>query len=190
MSMATMASPLIPSGVAVGRTAGSFGVLPSGSANYTIPIWTPPGIAGVSPSLALSYSSSAGDGWYGVGWNLAGLSSITRCAKTYGQDGLSANILLTIADLYCLDGKKLRSFAGTTYGADGAEYQTEVADFSLVIWNGTGVVRSPRQERAHLPVREHDGLGTPRDGNDNCVDVGIEPGERSVWQPLGRHVHQ
>ena len=149
MSMATMASPLIPSGVAVGRTAGSFGVLPSGSANYTIPIWTPPGIAGVSPSLALSYSSSAGDGWYGVGWNLAGLSSITRCAKTYGQDGLSANILLTIADLYCLDGKKLRSFAGTTYGADGAEYQTEVADFSLVISHGSTSGTGPAWFEVH-----------------------------------------
>jgi RHS repeat-associated protein len=97
----------------------------------------PRGIAGLQPSLALTYSSQAGDGVYGVGWNLSGLSTISRCPKTVAQDNLAANVFLTSADLYCLDGNKLRSFAGTTYGADGAQYQTEIADFSLVISHGT-----------------------------------------------------
>ncbi|MBS0422255.1 MAG: VCBS repeat-containing protein [Proteobacteria bacterium] len=123
--------------VAVGRTRGSFAVSRTGAAEYTIPLWTPSGIAGLQPSLALTYSSSAGDGPYGVGWQLAGLSSITRCSKTVAQDSLGANVFLTSADRYCLNGNKLRSFAGTTYGADGAQYQTEVADFSLAISHGT-----------------------------------------------------
>src|SRR5207253_10992074 len=76
----------------------------------------------------------------GVGWNLAGLSNVQRCPKTKYEDGLGAQVFLTSADLYCLDGKKLRVFSGT-YGADGAQYQTEIADFSLVISHltaGTG----------------------------------------------------
>src|SRR5437588_7613002 len=121
-------APLVPSGVAVGRTVGSFGVSATGQANYTIPIWTPKGIAGLTPSLSLSYSSGRGDGMYGVGWSVVGFSAITRCSKTYGQDGFSADVLLTSADLYCLDGNKLRTFSGA-YGSDGAQYQTEIADF-------------------------------------------------------------
>jgi RHS repeat-associated protein len=134
--MAPEGAPQVPSGVAVGRTRGSFSVSSTGAAQYVIPLWMPPGIAGLQPSLALTYSSRAGDGDYGVGWNLSGLSTIGRCPKTVAQDGLAANVFLTSADLYCLDGNKLRSFAGTTYGADGAQYQTEIADFSLVISHG------------------------------------------------------
>jgi RHS repeat-associated protein len=128
-------APLLPSGVAVGRTQGSMGVSPSGAANYSIPLWTPPGIAGLGPSLALTYSSDSDDGWYGVGWGVAGFSTISRCAKTYDQDGIFANVDLSSGDRFCLDGNKLRSFAGT-YGADAAQYQTEIADFSLVISHG------------------------------------------------------
>jgi RHS repeat-associated protein len=126
----------IPSGVAVGRTRGSFGVARTGAAQYVIPLWTPRGIAGLQPSLALAYSSQSGDGAFGVGWNLAGVSNIARCSKTDAQDGIAAQVFLTSADLYCLDGNKLRMFSGT-YGADGSQYQTELADFSLIISHGT-----------------------------------------------------
>jgi RHS repeat-associated protein len=129
-------APQVPSGAAVGRTRGSFSVSPTGAAQYVIPLWSPGGIVGLQPALALTYSSLAGDGPYGVGWDLAGLSTITRCPKTVAQDGLAANVFLTSADLFCLDGNKLRTFSGT-YGADGAQYQTEIADFSLVISHGT-----------------------------------------------------
>jgi RHS repeat-associated protein len=135
--VALQGAPQVPSGVAVGRTRGSFSVSRTGAAQYVTPLWMPPGIAGLQPSLALTYSSQAGDGAYGVGWNMSGLSTINRCPKTVAQDSLAANVFLTSADLYCLDGNKLRSFAGTTYGADGAQYQTEIADFSLVISHGT-----------------------------------------------------
>src|SRR5262245_66627156 len=42
----------------------------SGSAQWTIPIDVPPGPAGSAPKLALTYSSSAGDGPFGLGWTL------------------------------------------------------------------------------------------------------------------------
>jgi hypothetical protein len=40
-----------------GKTPGEFGVS-GGSASYTIPIWTPPGPNGLTPSISLHYSSS------------------------------------------------------------------------------------------------------------------------------------
>jgi hypothetical protein len=110
-----LASAAVPSGVAMGRTPGSFTVTATGAASYSIPLWTPPGIAGLTPSLALMYSSNSGDGLYGVGWGIAGFSNITRCKKTLVQDGISASVLLTTDDRACLDGNKLRTFNGTPY---------------------------------------------------------------------------
>ncbi|NPU84133.1 MAG: hypothetical protein HPY65_06565 [Syntrophaceae bacterium] len=42
----------------------------AGDAKISIPIVVPPGRAGMAPSLTLSYSSSAGNGWIGTGWNI------------------------------------------------------------------------------------------------------------------------
>ncbi|MDX8412206.1 MAG: SpvB/TcaC N-terminal domain-containing protein, partial [Mariprofundaceae bacterium] len=42
----------------------------TGSFNYSIPIKVPPGVGGLQPSLSLDYSSSRGNGLYGLGWNL------------------------------------------------------------------------------------------------------------------------
>ncbi|MFL6138460.1 MAG: SpvB/TcaC N-terminal domain-containing protein [Frankiaceae bacterium] len=42
-----------------------------GDARLSYPIDLPQGRQGMTPSLELSYSSSAGDGWLGVGWDLS-----------------------------------------------------------------------------------------------------------------------
>jgi RHS repeat-associated protein len=42
-----------------------------GDARVTFPISVPPGRAGVQPDLSLSYSSSAGNSWVGLGWDLS-----------------------------------------------------------------------------------------------------------------------
>ncbi len=52
-------------------------VLSSGTATFTVPIAVAPGRGGVQPSLALSYSSSGGNGPLGVGWG-AGVPFISR----------------------------------------------------------------------------------------------------------------
>src|SRR2546430_7168384 len=94
--------------VSAGRTKGDFAVSPSGSTQYSIPIWTPPGIRNVHPNLALVYDSQSPAGIAGPGWTIAGLSAIARCAPTYAQDGAPAAITLTTADRFCLDGNRLR----------------------------------------------------------------------------------
>ena len=131
---------------ATGRTPGQFAVSPTGTAQYTIPIWTPPGIRGVQPSLSLTYDSRSPDGIVGVGWNLTGVSSIYRCNPTYAQDGTPGAITLTTADRFCMDGARLRLTSSDTlsnYGAVSTTYQTEVANFSLVTASATAAGNGP-----------------------------------------------
>ncbi|MBN4049556.1 hypothetical protein JYT86_00700, partial [bacterium AH-315-N03] len=45
-------------------------VLSSGTATFSVPIAVAPGRAGVQPSLALTYSTTGGNGPVGFGWNL------------------------------------------------------------------------------------------------------------------------
>jgi RHS repeat-associated protein len=42
----------------------------TGAAHLSYPIAVPPARGGLAPQLALNYSSSAGNGWIGVGWDL------------------------------------------------------------------------------------------------------------------------
>src|SRR5882672_7775724 len=121
---------------AAGRTPGNFAVSASGAAQYSISLWAPAGIHGVQPSLALVYSSRAGDGYFGVGWSLSGLSSVYRCSKTWAQDGLNRDVRDDLSDRFCLDGNQLK-ISGGTYGATGSTYQTEIETFSRVTANGS-----------------------------------------------------
>lgn len=118
----------------MGRTAGSWSASPSGAFTYSIPIWTPPGPKGMQPSLAFVYSSQAGNGTMGVGWSLAGFSSIDRCPWTIAEDGEDRAVKVDGTDRFCLDGNKLRITSGSlaNYGSIGAVYQTQIADFSRV----------------------------------------------------------
>ena len=115
----------------VGRTPGTFTVSPIGAATYTIPIWAPPGPHELQPNIALVYNSEAGNGDIGVGWSLSGLGSIGRCNQTYAQDGAPGPVTLTLSDVFCINGQRLRLTSGT-YGEAGSTYQTEIADFTNV----------------------------------------------------------
>lgn len=115
---------------AAGRTEGHPGVSPTGAAQYSIPIWVPPGIRGVQPKLAIRYDSHAPVGMMGRGWFLEGMSVIARCNRTYAQDGSPGPVTLTTSDAFCLDGVRLRSTGTGTY-------QTEIANFATVSSSGT-----------------------------------------------------
>ena len=120
----------------VGSTAGSFRVSESGAATYSVPISTPPGTAGMKPSLSLNYSSQGGNGILGMGWSLGGLSAIHRCPKTLVQDGVVGGVNFDTNDRFCLDGQRLVAITGA-YGAPNTEYRTESESYSRIISYGT-----------------------------------------------------
>jgi RHS repeat-associated protein len=122
--------------LAAGRTAAAFLVSNAGTANYNVPIWTPPGVGSLQLKLSLSYASRGTDGILGVGWSLSGLSAIARCGRTWSQDGGNPQpITLTSSDRFCLDGQELKLTGGSA-GLGGATYATEIESFSLVTANG------------------------------------------------------
>ncbi|MFO7657711.1 MAG: SpvB/TcaC N-terminal domain-containing protein, partial [Bacteroidales bacterium] len=84
----------------VGSIPGSFDVSPTGAATYTIPIEVPPGTASMQPSLAITYNSQGGNGLLGKGWNLSGLSAITRVGKTIYHDGITRGAVNSILASY------------------------------------------------------------------------------------------
>jgi hypothetical protein len=130
-----LVSPFQTANASVGRTPGHFNVSALGSAQYSIPIWTPPGPRGMQPNISLLYDSRSPIGPLGIGWSLAGLGQITRCNLTTAQDTTPAPVALVTTDGYCINGNRLRLTSGT-YGTAGSTYQTEIADFSNITANG------------------------------------------------------
>ncbi|MEJ7729169.1 MAG: FG-GAP-like repeat-containing protein [Polyangiaceae bacterium] len=126
---------------AVGYLPGSSGVTSSGEYTYRLPIAVPPGRAGVQPDLALQYRSRGGNGLVGVGWELAGLSQIARCARTIAADGAADGVDYDGFDRFCLDGQRLVAVNGN-YGLDGTEYRTDRDTFTKVVSYASGPVGS------------------------------------------------
>jgi len=124
----------------VGATAAEFRVDESGAATYRVPIYTPPGRAGVAPQIALAYSSQAGVGPLGKGWSIAGTSSIARCrATTEAGDPESAlgPVDLTVNDRFCLDGQRLLEVSDSPAcanvgSASARQFRTEIDSFQRV----------------------------------------------------------
>ncbi len=119
-----------------GRTPGSFRVSSNGEAQYSIPIFAPPGVNGLVPELALTYGHRNDGTLAGVGWSVAGLSAVHRCQKTWAQNGVSAAPQNQLDDRYCLDGNQLRLFSGT-YGVSGSTYRTEMETYSRITASGS-----------------------------------------------------
>jgi RHS repeat-associated protein len=128
----------------VSATAAEFGVDESGAATYSVPLFTVPGTAGVTPQLSLSYSSQAGHGPLGKGWSIGGLSSITRCRATREAgdflgaatpDGNPAPINFSASDRFCLDGQRLIPAAVACPAAGGltaSAWATEIDSFQRI----------------------------------------------------------
>lgn len=111
----------------VGITEGQLSVSLSGGANYSIPIAVPPGINGVVPQISLSYNSQAGNGTIGYGWNISGVSTISRIPSTQYHDGEIDPVDFDTLDRFSFDGQRILVKNGTAgvYGANGTIYETE-----------------------------------------------------------------
>ncbi len=128
----------------VGLSNSSFRVDEMGAANYSIPISLPDGIAGVKPSLAFNYSSQSGDGYMGVGWQISGTNTISRCPKNMTHDNEQNGITFSDIDRLCLDGQRLVSWGKnndkTTTNSQYwnlGKYHKEIDDFSIVRMHGS-----------------------------------------------------
>lgn len=121
-----------------------------GAATYVIPIDVPPGTHGVQPQLSLDYNSQQKNGLLGLGWNIGGLSAITRCKARIVQDGYIGSINFDSNDRFCLDGTYLVAVqdgsgnwltsTGTraaAYGQEGTIYHTLNETWTKIVSHGT-----------------------------------------------------
>lgn len=115
----------------VSLTAGQFNVDETGQATYQIPINLPKGPGGVKPNIVIGYSSAAGQGNAGYGWNVSATSAITRCNKNIATDFAQQAVRFEKSDGYCIDGQRLLLTSGE-YGKSGSKYHTELADFRVI----------------------------------------------------------
>ena len=118
----------------VGKTEGTLSI--SGTASYHVPITVPQGANGLHPNLSLDYTSYLSAGIIGSGWNIGGLSEISRVTPDIYNDGETRAIDGTYSDRFVLDGKRLLVTSGN-YGYDGSEYRTEREEFSKIVAYGS-----------------------------------------------------
>lgn len=126
----------------VGVTAGASTVTPSGGSTYSIPIYAPPGTGGLQPVIALVYSSQMAGGAAGWGWNLTGLSTISRTGKNIFHNGIVKPVSNTSDDAFLLDGMRLNVITGNN-GANGTVYAGESESFSQIISYTSGSPNNP-----------------------------------------------
>ena len=122
----------------VSAMAATASVSQTGAANYQIPIEVPPGTNGVQPNIGIAYNSQGSFGAMGIGWDISGLSAITRGVKNFYYDTGAIShhtVKFSNEDQLYLDGQRLIYLAGESTGAhfqDGAVYGTEVENYSRV----------------------------------------------------------
>lgn len=127
-------------------TRGNIEVNAGGQLQYTLPIAVPSGIKSVAPQINLVYTSGSGNGIAGYGWNINGITAISRIGRDIERDGEIKKVQLDYSDFYILNGQRLILKSGTgTYGGNGAEYVTErysnikvksIGSISGQLWKG------------------------------------------------------
>ena len=135
----------------VGSLKGEFSVNNTGAAVYSIRIEMPEAIAGITPGLSITYNSQSANGIMGWGWNLSGLSEIIRVGQTqYHDDNITS--VDFINDRFMMDGQRLMLVSDSEYGANEAEYRTEIDNMDKIISYGNN--KSPQ----YFIVYKSDGL--------------------------------
>ncbi|MCY1044145.1 hypothetical protein OV208_22700 [Corallococcus sp. bb12-1] len=177
-SLTLPASTVLPTetvnGVATGLTVGRLDVSTDGAATYALPLWVPPGRAGIQPSPTLSYNSRGGNGLLGMGWSVSGFSRITRCNPSLDGAGKRLPLQFTQADDLCLDGARLVLITGTA-GSIGAKYRTEIDSFSQVTVTDADA-HSPKQ----FEVRTRDGQILTYGGYGGAAEGSVVEGSRVI----------
>jgi RHS repeat-associated protein len=138
----------------VGTTQGSFDVNSAGGASYSIPIDVLPGVNGLAPSLSLVYSSNSGPGVAGYGWQIGGISVVSRTGQNYYNDGSARGVELDYNDRYAIDGQRLvLASTSSSWGADLTSYYTDNDIFTRVqsqSASGNGPLKFTAQTKSGL----------------------------------------
>lgn len=107
LTTATITAPT-GSSSEIGITEGQLTVSLNGAANYSIPISVPPGINGVEPTISIDYNSQRGlKGTAANGWDIGGISTITKIPSTKFHDGVIDPVNNDSSDRFALDGQRL-----------------------------------------------------------------------------------
>lgn len=106
-------------------TQGKLEISGSGQATFNLPIAMPPSINNYGPKIDVNYASGQLSGIAGQGWNINGISKITRINTRLDIDGFIDGVDFDDNDKLALDGQRLIIKSGT-YWADGTIYQTEI----------------------------------------------------------------
>ncbi len=107
---------------------------PTGDAVLDFPLVVPPGRHGLEPSLAVSYDSSGGDGWLGLGWDLR-LPSI-EVSTIFGVPRYDA---AKESESYLIDGEQLAPLADPDQDrtADRAYVRRSEGSFERIVRRGS-----------------------------------------------------
>ncbi|NLE05703.1 MAG: hypothetical protein GX638_13020 [Crenarchaeota archaeon] len=120
-------------GGVVGSIPGEYSVSPSGAATYTIPIEVLQGINGMQPNISLVYNSQTGNGIAGWGWNIGGVSMISRVPKNLYFDNSIKGIDWTNDSPLALDGQRLIKTGSNEYKTESETYNKITAE-GLRFW--------------------------------------------------------
>lgn len=115
----------------VGSIGGTVNASLLGGAIYSIPLEIPKGVCNMQPEIGIIYNSQSGNGLLGYGWNISGISTITRTGSTLYHDGKMTAADFSNDDQFLLDGQRLIlvGSSGNNY-----EYKTENDEFSKIVF--------------------------------------------------------
>ncbi len=128
---------VIDKNLPVGVVNGDYSIN-NGQAFYNIPIPVAPGTAGFIPNLGISYNSASTEGLLGVGWNISGISIISRSPRDVFHNYASppsikssSPINLDNFDAVYLDGNYLKNTI-IGYSPSAPAYKLDNDNFSEV----------------------------------------------------------
>ncbi|MES2654048.1 MAG: SpvB/TcaC N-terminal domain-containing protein [Bacteroidota bacterium] len=121
----------------VGNTSVTADVGQMGNATASIPIYCPVGRLDIKPSVNLVFNSQSNSGILGKGWNITGMSVISRSGNNWHLDnGVQETVKLSGTDKLTLDGQRLLLVQGATnsFFTHNNVFRTEVDQFVKVTY--------------------------------------------------------
>lgn len=103
----TLQKTYTPTSVLTPSINAEMSVNEAGALTYNLPIEIHKGINDFQPNVALTYNSQSGNGMAGWGWNIVGLSTISRGGKSKEIDGITIGAQFNDNDPFYLDGQRL-----------------------------------------------------------------------------------